>query len=170
MCFVADVPTFRAATRAAPARTLRRAVFDGKTISEEEFNRLNTREVVVTTIETGDGTTFPQDGDMVSVIFTSKLKKGAKEFDSSKGKPFEFQVMRGHAIRGWELGVMKMSVGEKATLDIPSHLGWGQRGSYGKPDQDGWEIDSSRPCSGFGGGVVPKDADLLYEVQLLAIK
>jgi len=163
------VPTLGAATRAAP-RTLHRAVFDGNTISQEEFDRLNSREVVVTTIEAGDGTTFPQEGNMVSMIFTSKLKKGEKEFDSSNGKPFDFQVMRGHVIRGWELGVMKMSVGEKATLDIPSYLGWGQRGSYDKPDQDGWEPDSSRPASGFGGGVVPKDADLLYEVQLLAIK
>ena len=65
-----------------------------------------------------------------------------------KGKPFSFKIGLGQVIRGWDEGVLQMSLGEKSVLSITSDFGYGQRGA---------------------GGVIPPDADLCFEVELLAI-
>ena len=71
-------------------------------------------------------------------------------FDSShkRGRPFQFVIGIGQVIRGWDEGVMQMSLGEKAKLSITSDYGYGARGA---------------------GNVIPPNADLLFEVQLLKI-
>jgi FKBP-type peptidyl-prolyl cis-trans isomerase FkpA len=92
-------------------------------------------------------------GDNVSVHYTGWLwqdgKAGAK-FDSSKdrGDPFSFPLGAGHVIKGWDEGVAGMKIGGKRNLIIPAALGYGARGA---------------------GGVIPPNATLLFEVELLGV-
>ncbi len=101
-----------------------------------------------TTIGTG---AVAKAGKSVTVHYTGWLwKDGAKgaKFDSSKdrGDPFVFALGAGQVIKGWDEGVSGMLVGGKRTLVIPPQLGYGARGA---------------------GGVIPPDATLLFEVELL---
>jgi FKBP-type peptidyl-prolyl cis-trans isomerase len=95
-----------------------------------------------------------QAGGPVSVHYTGWLyengAKGAK-FDSSldRGDPFEFPLGAGRVIKGWDEGVAGMKVGGKRTLIIPPQLGYGARGA---------------------GGVIPPNATLLFDVELLDVK
>lgn len=100
----------------------------------------------------GDG---PQAeaGAYVSVHYTGWLwQDGAvgRKFDSSKdrGQPFAFHLGAGQVIRGWDEGVQGMKVGGTRQLRIPAELGYGARGA---------------------GGVIPPQATLLFEVELLAV-
>ena len=86
-------------------------------------------------------------GHFVTVHYTGWLTNGSK-FDSSKdrGEPFSFPLGAGHVIRGWDEGVAGMKVGGTRRLIIPPQLGYGARGA---------------------GGVIPGNATLLFEVELL---
>jgi peptidylprolyl isomerase len=92
----------------------------------------------------------PQPGQMVTVHYTGTLEDGTK-FDSSKdrGQPFVFQIGVGRVIKGWDEGVMTMRVGGTRKLIIPAQLGYGARGA---------------------GGVIPPNATLLFDVELLDVK
>merc|ERR1712032_901959 len=66
-------------------------------------------------IKEGDKTNFPKKGDKVTMHYTGTLKNGGKQFDSSVGKgPFETKIGVGQVIKGWDEGVVQMSLGEKA--------------------------------------------------------
>lgn len=89
-------------------------------------------------------------GTAVSVHYTGWLLDGTK-FDSSldRGKPFTFHLGAGEVIAGWDEGVAGMKVGGKRKLRIPAQLGYGARGA---------------------GGVIPPNATLLFEVELLEVR
>ena len=101
-------------------------------------------------LKEGDGKTFPKKGESLTMHYTGTLKNGGAKFDSSvdKGRPFTFTIGVGQVIQGWDKGVATMSLGEKAVLSIPSDQGYGASGA---------------------GGVIPPNADLNFEVELLKI-
>lgn len=99
-------------------------------------------------IQKGDGPA-PQAGEVVSVHYRGTLEDGT-EFDNSysRGEPIAFPLGTGHVIAGWDEGIALMNVGGKAKLIIPPELGYGERGA---------------------GGVIPPNATLIFEVELVEI-
>jgi FK506-binding protein 1 len=88
---------------------------------------------------------------MLTMHYVGTLASNGTKFDASRdrGRPFQFTIGIGQVIRGWDEGVMQMSKGEKATLHITSDYGYGTRGA---------------------AGVIPPNADLNFEVELLDIQ
>lgn len=106
-------------------------------------------ELIIEDLTVGNGDEAVS-GKRVVVHYTGWLTNGSK-FDSSKDRndPFDFRLGAGQVIRGWDEGVAGMKVGGKRKLTIPPEMGYGSRGA---------------------GGVIPPNATLVFEVELLAVK
>jgi len=101
-------------------------------------------------VEIKEGTgASPKTGQLVEVHYTGWLENGTK-FDSSKdrGQTFEFPIGKGRVIKGWDEGVASMKIGGTRKLIIPAELGYGRQGA---------------------GNVIPPDATLIFEVELIGI-
>lgn len=112
--------------------------------------------LVIEDLECGDGDETDR-GDFVSVHYVGTLEDGTK-FDSSRDRdtdgdgepdPFQFNLGAGQVIQGWDIGVVGMKVGGLRKLTIPPELGYGEAGA---------------------GGVIPPNATLVFEVELLETK
>ncbi|KAF8517624.1 FK506-binding protein 1 [Gautieria morchelliformis] len=101
------------------------------------------------TISPGDGKTYPKPGDTVTIHYVGTLLDGTK-FDSSRDRnsPFVTLIGRGKVIRGWDEGVPRLSLGEKAKMTATPDYAYGQRGFP---------------------PTIPAEATLIFEVELLKI-
>ncbi len=106
-------------------------------------------ELIIEELTLGEGAAC-KAGDHVSMHYTGWLTNG-KKFDSSvdRNDPFNFQLGVGQVIPGWDQGVEGMQIGGKRKLTIPSKLAYGEMGA---------------------GGIIPPNATLVFDVELLAIK
>ena len=112
---------------------------------EEFWNQLR-----ATILQEGEGQ-IVENGDTLTVHYIGYLEDGTK-FDSSvdRGQPFQVTLGAGQVIQGWDLGLIGMKIGEIRRLFIPPAYGYGEQGA--------------------GNGVIPPNANLIFEVQLLEIQ
>jgi FKBP-type peptidyl-prolyl cis-trans isomerase FkpA len=122
---------------------------DQSTYGSGKMSQITTASgLVIEEVLVGEGAEA-RAGQMVSVHYTGWLTDGSK-FDSSKDRnePFEFPLGARHVIAGWDEGVQGMKIGGTRKLTIPPQLGYGARGA---------------------GGVIPPNATLVFEVELLGL-
>lgn len=125
------------------------ATITSKPIVDESKKEETMQEFKIEDIKVGTGLEAVA-GKRVTVNYKGTLTDGTK-FDSSydRGTPFTFNLGAGEVIKGWDQGVVGMKIGGKRKLTIPSELGYGSRGA---------------------GAVIPPDATLIFEVELLEVK
>jgi len=124
-------------------------VFFAAVVTEAGRNLTTPSGLKVEILKEGNGP-LPQKGKTVVVHYTGTLENG-KKFDSSRdrGEPFSFVLGAGQVIRGWDEGLALMNVGSRARLTIPPQLGYGSSGA---------------------GNVIPPNATLIFDVELVGVK
>lgn len=107
--------------------------------------------VRVETVTEGDKMNYPRNGDMVHVHYTCQLASTGKIVDSSEatGRPLSFQIGTGRVIPGWDQGLLRVSLGERARLYVASEFAYGSKGA--------------------GGGVIPPNENLVFDIELIGI-
>lgn len=105
------------------------------------------QELHIVDLQSGDGKAVVK-GALITTQYTGWLADGS-EFDSSwaRGKPFQCVIGTGRVIKGWDQGLMGMRVGGKRRLEVPAHLGYGERAV----------------------GSIPPNSDLTFEIELLEV-
>ena len=108
-------------------------------------------------VTAGDGVTRPAAGDKLCVHYIGSLVSDGSVFDSSrdKGEPFEFTLDSGQVVKGFDRGVGKLSLGERAIIKMKAAYGYGAKGCTSE--------------EATGTGKIPPDSDLQFDVELLDI-
>jgi len=159
LIFNLGVLMFKSKVILSLAVLLSAGIFSTAAYSEQAATKVeqsNMSELIKTDSKVGDGAEATA-GKHVSVHYTGWLYDAAaadhhgKKFDSSRDRnqPFGFPLGAGHVIKGWDQGVQGMKVGGQRTLIIPAEMGYGARGA---------------------GGVIPPNATLVFDVELLAVQ
>ena len=120
------------------------------TVSVEAGKEINTPSgLKIEFLQEGKGPT-PKSGQKVTVHYTGTLMTG-KKFDSSRDRndPFTFTLNAGQVIRGWDEAVSLLPIGSRVKVTIPPHLGYGPTGA---------------------GGVIPPNATLVFDIELISAK
>ena len=120
-------------------------------IEDQITNKSNNKkmELQIDILKEGNGEIKTKKGDTIAVHYVGTLEDGTK-FDSSldREETFSFTIGAGQVIKGWDEGTVGMKIGEKRKLIVPSELGYGNRGA---------------------GNIIPPNATLIFEVELISI-
>lgn len=146
-----DIPfgqTLQKANRAGSADEAREVLAE---LKKQIVERGEPPQIEIENIKDGDGKTFPKPGDKLKMHYTGTLAATGEKFDSSRdrGQPFGVTIGTGQVIRGWDEGVPKLSLGQRANLKIPAWMGYGARGA---------------------GDKIPPNSDLIFDVEVLKIE